>query len=119
MGLKSCNFPSTLDTSHGNLISDFFLPALKASVRYDRAVGFFSASWLRLASKGMVQFAGNSGRARWVTSPILSPEDWQALQVGEAARYEEIIRRSVQCSLDELERKLEADTHSALAMAHR
>jgi hypothetical protein len=29
-------------------------------VRYDRGVGFFSASWLRLAAKGMTEFAVNS-----------------------------------------------------------
>ncbi len=62
-----------------NIIRDT-KPELAVSVRYDRGVGFFSASWLRLAAKGMTGFAANSGRARWVTSPILGEADWEALQ---------------------------------------
>ena len=69
--LSDIHFPPVLDTSSGDIIRDFFNPALAASVRYDRGVGFFSASWLRLAAKGMTEFAANNGLARWVTSPIL------------------------------------------------
>jgi len=50
-------FPPVLDTSTNDIIRDFFNPALAVSVRYDRGVGFFSASWLRLAAKGMTEFA--------------------------------------------------------------
>jgi len=64
-----------LDTSSSDLIQDFFVPALTASLRYDRGVGYFSSGWLRLAAVGMVQFAANGGRARWVTSLILCKED--------------------------------------------
>jgi hypothetical protein len=71
--------PKTLDTSTADIIQDFFVPVLAHAIRYDRGVGFFSAAWLRLASEGMVTFAHNSGRARWVTSPILSEEDWWLL----------------------------------------
>jgi hypothetical protein len=80
--LSNIPFPPVLDTSSGDIIRDFFNPALAASVRYDRGVGFFSTSWLRLAAKGMTEFAANSGRARWVTSPILGEADWEALQEG-------------------------------------
>ena len=80
MDLTSFDFPPILNTSDADIIADFFVPALGASVRYDRGVGFFSAGWLRVAAEGMAAFAHNSGRARWVTSPILNEEDWQALQ---------------------------------------
>jgi superfamily II DNA or RNA helicase len=113
--LKSLDFPATLDTSSADIIADFFTPALKASVHYDRGVGFFSAGWLRVAAEGMAAFACNSGRARWVTSPILSEKDWQALQLGEAARYDEVLRQAVERSLDDLEQVLEQETLSALA----
>jgi hypothetical protein len=55
--LTKLPFPPVLNTSTNDIIRDFFNPALKASVRYDRGVGFFSASWLRLAAKGMTEFA--------------------------------------------------------------
>ncbi len=70
MSLESFSFPPILNTSDADIIADFFVPALGASVRYDRGVGFFSAGWLRVAAKGMAAFARNSGRARWVTSLI-------------------------------------------------
>jgi hypothetical protein len=43
-------------------------------VRYDRVLAF-DADWLQVAAEGMAVFAHNSGRARRVTSPILSEED--------------------------------------------
>ncbi|MGA9350336.1 MAG: hypothetical protein WBW48_16250, partial [Anaerolineae bacterium] len=108
-------WPAILDTSSSDLIQDFFVPALTASLRYDRGVGYFSSGWLRVAAAGMVQFATNSGRAHWVTSPILSEEDWRALQLGDAARYNEVLRRAIERNLDDLERALEEETLSALA----
>ena len=108
-------FPPILDTSSGDIIRDFFNPALAASVRYDRGVGFFSASWLRLAANGMTEFAANNGRARWVTSPILSESDWEALQEGSAARQDEVLKLALEVSIAELKKILEQETLSALA----
>lgn len=61
MNLPIIAFPPILDTSSNDIIKDFFNPALGASVRYDRGVGFFSVAWLRLASLGMAEFAANNG----------------------------------------------------------
>ena len=77
--LSDKRFPIVLDTSSGDLIKDFFDPALTSSIRYDRGVGFFSAAWLRLAAKGMTAFARNSGRARWIISPIPNIDERQTL----------------------------------------
>jgi DNA phosphorothioation system restriction enzyme len=109
------SLPKTLDTSTANIVQDFFVPMLARSTRYDRGVGFFSAGWLRLSAQGIVAFACNSGRARWVTSPILSEDDWQALQLGQAARCDEVLRRAMARNLEELARTLEEETLSALA----
>jgi hypothetical protein len=38
MDLTSFDFPPLLDTSDADIIADFFVPALGASVRYDRGV---------------------------------------------------------------------------------
>lgn len=113
--LQSISFPPVLDTSSGDIIRDFFNPALAVSVRYDRGVGFFSASWLRLAARGMADFAANSGRARWVTSPILGEADWEALQEGSAARTDETLKLAMEVNLQSLKSNLEKDTLSALA----
>jgi hypothetical protein len=77
--LKSLDLPPVVNTSDADTIADFFVPALGAAVRYDRGVGFLSAGWLRVAAEGMTAFARNSGRAPWVTSPVLSKRAWEAL----------------------------------------
>jgi superfamily II DNA or RNA helicase len=113
--LHSLQFPTTIDTSSADIISDFFVPALAASVKYDRGVGYFSAGWLRLAAKGMIPFASNSGLARWITSPILDEDDWLALQQGVAARHDFTIHAALARNIAELADVLEKDTLSALA----
>jgi hypothetical protein len=72
MSLRLLDLPLLLNTSDQDLFRDFFVPALGASFRYDRGVGYFTSGWLRLAAQGMASFAGQGGRARWVTSPILA-----------------------------------------------
>ncbi len=109
------NFPSTMDTSSADLVRDFFTPSLSASQRYDRGVGYFSSGWLRINAKGMAQFAMNGGRARWITSPILSESDWDALQAGSAARFDSILHDSIAQNIHDLAQTLERDTLSALA----
>lgn len=113
--LSDLAFNSIFDTSSSDLIADFFIPALTNSVCYDRGVGYFSSGWLRMASQGMVAFASNGGRARWVTSPILDKLDWDALLAGDAARSDPALLKVIQRNLDTLANALEKDTLSALA----
>lgn len=113
--LPGLHLPPFLDTSTADLISDFFVPTLAQSVRYDRGVGYFSSGWLRIAARGMVQFAANGGRARWVTSPILTAADWEALQTGDTARTDLELRLILDLHVADLATSLEKDTLSALA----
>jgi len=113
--LSELHFASTFDTSTSDLITDFFVPALKKSVRYDRGVGYFSSGWFRIAAAGMVEFAGNAGRARWVTSPILDPSDWEALQTGDAARTDALLYVRLQTQIADIAETLAQNTLSALA----
>ncbi|GAB4267435.1 MAG: DEAD/DEAH box helicase family protein [Candidatus Promineifilaceae bacterium] len=115
MSLTALNISSHIDTSTANVVHDFYTPALAASVRYDRGVGFFSSGWLRLVAQGLVPFAANGGQSRLITSPILDEADWTALELGTQARVDEMLRRSLARNLDELEATLEQDTLSALA----
>ena len=113
--LRDYSWPTTLDTSRADLIRDFFIPALARAVSYDRAVGFFSSGWLRVAAKGMVEFAANGGRARWVTSPILNEADWKALWTGSIARMDPRLRDILARNIADLAESLEKETLSALA----
>ena len=62
----------------------------------------------------MCAFAANGGRARWVTSPILSEPDWIALYSGIQAREDAALRASLSRSIEDLQRSLEQDTLAAL-----
>ena len=115
MSLEELDLPPLLDTSNSDLIADFFIPALGKSEKYDRGVGFFSSGWLQISAKGMAIFAENGGKARWVTSPILSREDWNALQTGDEARTNPVLRAALERNIDNLKETLEKDTLSALA----
>ncbi len=113
--LPGLNLPKTLDTSTSDIIQTFFTPALSIAKQYDRGVGYFSSGWLRITAKGMLKFAANGGQARWVTSPVLNEADWEALQMGDAARYDPILRAALTRNIDELAQMLETETLSALA----
>lgn len=115
MTLKDHPFPPYLNTSRANIVTEFFSPALSSATRYDRGVGYFSSGWLRVAASGMALFAGNGGYARWITSPILSGDDWQAMIQGDRARRDATLRQVLENNITELEYALERKTLSALA----
>lgn len=115
MSFRDLSLRVTLDTSSADLITDFFIPLLSQSVKYDRGVGFFSSGWIARAAEGMTSFARNSGKARWITSPILSAKDFEALKTGEEARRNPLLHDVLKRNLDVLERDLRSDTLSALA----
>jgi hypothetical protein len=112
--LRGHDWPVALDTSAADLSRDFFYPALSRAIRYDRAVGSFSSGWLRANAKGMLEFAMNGGKGRWITSPILAEEDWEALQSGDAARRDPALRKALERNISDLAEALEKDTMSAL-----
>lgn len=113
--LKDLSLPQIMDTSSGDLIADFFIPALTASSKYDRGVGYFSSGWLRMAATGMIAFASNGGHARWVTSPILDEADWEALQLGDAARHDPVLYAALKRSITDLPILIDKETLSLLS----
>lgn len=115
MGLKSQKWSKMFNTSEHDLIKDFFVPALSLSESYDRGVGFFSSGWFREAAKGLTQFAAKGGTARWITSPILSKVDWDALMKGVEGDIDPILEKHLQSNIYLLEHELESDTLSALS----
>ena len=44
---------------HDNGLREFFIPAMAASVRYDRAAGYFSSSMLAVAAAGVSRLVLN------------------------------------------------------------
>src|SRR5208283_5573418 len=65
-------------------LQDFFIPALAASVRYDRAAGYFSSTMLAVAAAGVTRLIGNGGKMRLLCGAQLSEEDVEAIRKGHA-----------------------------------
>lgn len=60
----------------------FYIPALKASLRYDRSAGFFSSTALAVAAEGVAHLIQNGGKMRLLVGAELSEQDVQAIQCG-------------------------------------
>ena len=67
----------------GDLVKLFYLPALEDASRYDRLTGYFSASALALAARGIEQLVQNEGKMRLIVGCTLDPSEVQAIQEGE------------------------------------
>src|SRR6266851_2104097 len=71
---------------HGDLVKLLYQPMLECSVRYDRLTGYFSASALALAARGVEGLVLNGGRMRMVVGCTLDPPEIEAIQTGEDLR---------------------------------
>lgn len=71
---------------HGNLVKLLYEPMLECAVRYDRLTGYFSASALALAARGIEGLVRNGGRMRMVVGCTLDPPEIEAIQRGEELR---------------------------------
>ena len=63
-------------------LHDFYIPALEASVRFDRTTGFFSSAALAIAAAGVSRLIQNGGRMRLLCGAQLSREDVNAIKQG-------------------------------------
>ena len=81
MLLRNCDFKISYGPNDDRL-HNFFLPALSASVHYDRAAGYFSSAMLAIAAAGIARLIHNDGRMRLLVGADLSENDVIAIQKG-------------------------------------
>ncbi len=70
----------------GNLVRRFYLPALEDAVRYDRLTGYFRASALALAARGIEGLVRNRGHMRLLVGWTLDKPEIDAIEAGESLR---------------------------------
>ena len=70
----------------GDLVKRFYLPALEDAARYDRLTGYFRASALALAARGIEGLVRNEGHMRLVVGCTLNQGEIEAIEKGEALR---------------------------------
>ena len=63
-------------------LANFYIPALSASVRYDRSAGFFSSSALAVAAAGIARLIQNGGQMRLLVGAALDEGDVEAIRRG-------------------------------------
>lgn len=109
--------PTTLHfvTSTDGLLENFYIPALKRSIYYDRGVGYFTSSWLRLAASGLAGLASNGGKARIIASPMLDRDDCAAICQGIDASNNSKLNTVLANTFHDLEYELSYDTLAAIA----
>ncbi|MFB0537603.1 MAG: hypothetical protein ACETWR_21770 [Anaerolineae bacterium] len=81
--LKDHDFQISYGPSDDRL-HDFYIPALSASVRYDRTAGFFSSTALAVAAAGVARLIANGGTMRLLVGAQLSEADVRAIEKGRA-----------------------------------
>jgi prepilin-type processing-associated H-X9-DG protein len=77
----------TFQISYGpadDRLHDFYIPALSASIRYDRTAGFFSSSALAVAAAGVARLIAQGGTMRLLVGAELSEADVRAIERGQA-----------------------------------
>lgn len=70
----------------GNLVRLFYIPALEAAARYDRSTGYFTATALMLAARGIEGLVRNYGHMRLLVGCTLKQPEVDAIERGEALR---------------------------------
>lgn len=86
MTLRDVDLRPEYNTEDDDIVDDFYGPCFNASVRYDRAVGFFRANIYRELGEDLLDFVIAGGRVRLVCSPNMPELDEEAAREGYALR---------------------------------
>lgn len=78
-----------------NILHDFYIPALKLSVQYDRVAGYFRSSSLAVASQGFSAFADACGKMRLIVGADMDPGDVAAILAGDEKRMAEHLNQEL------------------------
>lgn len=113
MGYRDLHILRSYKTNKNDVVREFYIPALKQSVLYKRAVGFFSLAALIDLSSGISGLIMNGGKIKFIVSPLLSEEDIDAIQRGYDER--EIIKNSLEREIREPKNASEAERLNWLA----
>ena len=105
---------TTYNSKINNIVTEFFIPALKNSTAYRRIGGLFSSNSFALCARGIKELISNEGKMELIISPILSKEDALAIQNDSTEEFQQIITKSINNELESIESKFERDHVGAL-----
>ena len=99
MGLRNIRFEDDYRSGTDDILNDFFRPGLHESIRYWRAVGYFSSSALESFGAPLSEFIRNGGSIRLITSVELMKQDIEAIEHG-LSRLE-VCEKRIEQTIDE------------------
>lgn len=97
---KDLKIELVYETSTSDINNQLIIPLLSRSKLYRRGVGFFSASWIQLVSKGLLGIVENDGKIQLITSPKMTDEEWNAIKVGTIAQKDEMLKKIIEKTID-------------------
>jgi superfamily II DNA or RNA helicase len=100
-----------------DILSEFYRPVLSRSVRYDRAVGFFSSATFKTCALELRDFIARDGKVRLIIGCLTNKADVDAISETTTAKDDqsrELIRRQLIQYFDEL---IGVDPNSARTFA--
>lgn len=86
--LRQLTYKGVYKSDQDNILEDFYFPTLSVANRYDRAVGFFSASTISYAAQALSAFVRNAGQIRLILGAFSDQQDLEAVKEG--YRHKEI-----------------------------
>ena len=79
-----------------DILHDFYIPALKRAVRYDRVAGYFRSTSLAAASQGFTAFLANEGKMRLIVGADLQLQDVAAILAGNNKKLSEDLMKELE-----------------------
>lgn len=99
MSFLDLQISSSYNSGLGDLdvVSDFYMPVLSESTRYDRVAGYFSSQVFASAARGIAGLVRNGGKMRLLTSHAFTQKDTESIQdyYESEAFAEELVREFV------------------------
>lgn len=80
--LRDLSYKGVYKSDLDNILEDFYFPTLSVANRYDRAVGFFSASTISYAAQALSVFVKHGGQIRLILGAFSDQEDLEAVKRG-------------------------------------
>ncbi len=82
--LRDRRWHAQYSSSDGDLVEIFWVPALACAQRYDRTTGYFTATALTLAARGLEELVRGDGRMRLIVGCTLDDAEVEAILRGRA-----------------------------------
>lgn len=89
--LSGLHLQTSYHKGRDDIAGGFYLPCMRRSTEYDRAVGYFRSTAFMISWPALKDFVQRGGRMRVLCSQVLASDDIEALEKGYTARVDETL----------------------------